>query len=197
MIDLKQTGERIALLRKQHEMTQLTLAATLQVTHQAVSKWETGNALPDIDTLLALAKLFGTTVEHLLEGSDPHISTREEPEDDENVSADKRLYSETMAQVIKTKSSLPMLLEAAEQMLPGDITDCIQTLGIREEDALKRLIPFLKSTHLAQLVKTLKSEPLLRLSQGLMHPEDVADCIQTLGITDPALIRSLSADAHA
>lgn len=40
----------------------------MNVTHQAVSKWEKGLALPDTETLLALAKLFGTSMEDLLTG---------------------------------------------------------------------------------------------------------------------------------
>ncbi len=62
-------GMRIARLRTERKMTQQQLAFALSVSHQAVSKWETGAALPDLETLLNMSKLFGVTVEQLLEGT--------------------------------------------------------------------------------------------------------------------------------
>lgn len=52
-------------------MTQQQLAATLNVSHQAVSKWENGAALPDVQTLMDLSRLFGITMEQLLSGERP------------------------------------------------------------------------------------------------------------------------------
>lgn len=68
MIDNIQVGKTIAKLRQNKNMTQQQLAAALSVSHQAVSKWETGAALPDVQTLVALTRLFGITIEQLLEG---------------------------------------------------------------------------------------------------------------------------------
>ena len=60
-------GERIAELRKAAGLSQLDLAKALEVSRQAVSKWETGEGKPDIDNLLPLAKLLHTTVDYLLD----------------------------------------------------------------------------------------------------------------------------------
>ena len=68
MIDNVEVGKTIARLRQNKNMTQKQLAAALSVSHQAVSKWETGAALPDVQTLVALTRLFGITIEQLLEG---------------------------------------------------------------------------------------------------------------------------------
>lgn len=68
MIDNIAVGKTIAKLRQNKNMTQQQLAAALSVSHQAVSKWETGAALPDVQTLVALTRLFGITIEQLLEG---------------------------------------------------------------------------------------------------------------------------------
>ncbi len=65
-IDNRIVSSNIAKLRNYRGMTQFQLAAALNVSHQAVSKWETGAALPDIQTLLALTQLFGVTMEELL-----------------------------------------------------------------------------------------------------------------------------------
>ncbi len=62
-------GPYITLLRKERGLTQIQLAEKLNVTHQAVSKWETGESIPDINILMNLAKLFSVSVDELLAGS--------------------------------------------------------------------------------------------------------------------------------
>ena len=80
MVDTRAVGKLIATLRQTKGLTQQQLAAALNVSHQAVSKWENGAALPDIQTLLDLTKLFGITVEQLLNGTVPEARLeREEP----------------------------------------------------------------------------------------------------------------------
>lgn len=71
MIDNRTVGKTIAALRQARGMTQQQLAAAMNVSHQAVSKWENGAALPDIQTLMELTQLFGITVEQLLSGEIP------------------------------------------------------------------------------------------------------------------------------
>lgn len=60
-------SEKLQILRKAAGLSQEQLAERLNVTRQAVSKWETGEGKPDIDNLLPLAKLLGTTVDYLLD----------------------------------------------------------------------------------------------------------------------------------
>ena len=62
MIDNIIVGRTIAKLRQGRGLTQQQLAATLNVSHQAVSKWENGAALPDVQMLMSLAQLFGVTM---------------------------------------------------------------------------------------------------------------------------------------
>ena len=54
-------SEKLQNLRKAAGLSQEQLAERLNVTRQAVSKWETGEGKPDIDNLLPLAKLLHTT----------------------------------------------------------------------------------------------------------------------------------------
>jgi len=68
MIDNVRTGQNIAAFRQRLGWTQGELANRLNVTHQAVSKWENGAAFPDISTLYALSQLFGVSMEILLTG---------------------------------------------------------------------------------------------------------------------------------
>ncbi|MDE6399197.1 MAG: helix-turn-helix domain-containing protein, partial [Clostridiales bacterium] len=55
-------GEKIAALRKEHGMTQAELGNELNVTYQAVSKWERGESYPNFDTLSRIAKLFAVPI---------------------------------------------------------------------------------------------------------------------------------------
>lgn len=66
MLDHDRIGTHLQHLRKRHQLTQTALAEQLGVTHQAVSKWENGDCLPDLETLLRLARLYACTVEQLL-----------------------------------------------------------------------------------------------------------------------------------
>ena len=59
-------GANIAAYRKRDGMTQATLAEKLNYSDKAVSKWERGESVPDVLTLMVLAEQFGITVNDLL-----------------------------------------------------------------------------------------------------------------------------------
>lgn len=59
-------GERIYFYRKQMDLSQKELAALLNVTNKAISKWETGAALPKSETIIELAKIFNVSSDELL-----------------------------------------------------------------------------------------------------------------------------------
>ena len=61
-------GKRIAALRREKGMKQDELAEKMQISPQAVSKWENDQTCPDISVLPTLAKLFGISVDELLTG---------------------------------------------------------------------------------------------------------------------------------
>lgn len=67
-------GQRIQDLRKQKGMSQETLGEALGVSRQAVSKWEGDNGIPELDTLIAMSRLFGITMGGLL-GIEEEIPT--------------------------------------------------------------------------------------------------------------------------
>ena len=64
-------GQRIQALRKQRGMSQEALGEVLGVSRQAVSKWEGDNGIPELDTLIAMSRLFDVTVGRLLGVEDP------------------------------------------------------------------------------------------------------------------------------
>lgn len=69
MFNNNEIGKRIALKRKENGYTQERLSLLLNVTPQAVSKWENGNALPDTALLPLLGKLLGVSIDRLLTGN--------------------------------------------------------------------------------------------------------------------------------
>ena len=64
-------GERITALRKERNISQAELAKRLNVSRQAVSKWEQGSSSPDTERLIQLAEILDTEVEYLATGVHP------------------------------------------------------------------------------------------------------------------------------
>lgn len=65
---MESLNERIKQLRKEKGLTQTQLADSLGVTDKAVSKWEVGEANPDISLLAKLSEIFGVSIDYLLTG---------------------------------------------------------------------------------------------------------------------------------
>ncbi len=63
---MKTLGKKISELRKLHELTQEGLAAKLNVTSQAVSKWENDLSIPDLPILIEISDLFHVSLDELL-----------------------------------------------------------------------------------------------------------------------------------
>ena len=71
-------GKYISFLRKEKKLTQQQLADKLMITNKAVSKWETGEGLPDINILPALAEVLNISVDTLLSGGEENGSHQHE-----------------------------------------------------------------------------------------------------------------------
>ncbi len=59
-------GEKLQLLRRSRGLSQEQLAAELDVSRQAISKWECGDSTPDLDKLRAICTYFGVTTDYLI-----------------------------------------------------------------------------------------------------------------------------------
>jgi transcriptional regulator with XRE-family HTH domain len=66
MIDLVAVGHKIARLRTSQGYSQDKLANALLVSRQAISNWEIGKAIPSIDNIIELSKIFGVSFEDIL-----------------------------------------------------------------------------------------------------------------------------------
>ena len=67
-MDQVKIGRFIAKCRKKTNLTQMQLAEKLNITDRAVSKWETGKAMPDSSIMLDLCDVLGISVNDLLCG---------------------------------------------------------------------------------------------------------------------------------
>ena len=59
-------GTRIKELRKEFGLSQVELAAQMEVTKQTISNWENENIQPSVDMLVGLANVFNVTTDYLL-----------------------------------------------------------------------------------------------------------------------------------
>lgn len=59
-------GEKLQRLRKEQNWTQEELAEKLMVSRQALSKWESGAAIPDTENVIQISRLFGVSIDYLL-----------------------------------------------------------------------------------------------------------------------------------
>ena len=59
-------SQNLISLRKSRKLTQLELAEKLNYSDKTISKWENGDAVPDLETLVAIAKFYGVTLDALI-----------------------------------------------------------------------------------------------------------------------------------
>ena len=98
--------DKIYELRKKEGLSQEALAEKLGVSRQSVSKWETGEATPEVSKLLSLSKLFGVTTDYLLDDE------AEEEKEVEIPSSSFEVTSVNEAPTKKSKNSARKLLIA-------------------------------------------------------------------------------------
>lgn len=63
-------SEKLLTLRKANDMTQEQLAEKLDVSRQSVSKWESGQATPELEKIVAMSAVFNVTTDYLLKSSE-------------------------------------------------------------------------------------------------------------------------------
>jgi len=59
-------GEKVQALRKQRNISQEQLAESMNITRQAVSKWELGESTPDVENIIRLSQVLGVSTDYLL-----------------------------------------------------------------------------------------------------------------------------------
>lgn len=105
-----QIGANIALYRKNSGLTQAGLASKLNYSDKAVSKWERGESVPDVITLMQLAELFDISFNDLL--SDPNAL----PEDNEPGSLEKAM-AQVSEKALKRKANKNVILALSSTLV--------------------------------------------------------------------------------
>lgn len=82
---MNQFAQQLKKLRTQKGLSQEGLAEQLHLSRQAISRWETGETAPDLDTLVKLASIFEVTLDELVTGVKPVNPYEASEEDDENL----------------------------------------------------------------------------------------------------------------
>ena len=108
---------RLRRFRKELGMSQEDVAARLGVSRQAVAKWERGESLPDVESCVALADLYGTTVDSLVRNL--RLRAEENTEDGKHVFGIARIND-------KGQITLPAACRRIFDLNPGD---CVLILG--------------------------------------------------------------------
>ena len=71
MFDIKKFGGYLSCLRKNADMTQMELADRLNLTRQAISRYEHGDSFPDVSILIIIAEIFHVTLDELINSGAP------------------------------------------------------------------------------------------------------------------------------
>lgn len=96
-----QLGANIASYRKRAQLTQAALAERINFSDKAVSKWERGESIPDLPTIIQLAEVFEVTVNDLL------VDPNELPE---NAGKVERIMSKAVEKTLKRKANKRVIL---------------------------------------------------------------------------------------
>ena len=75
-------SQKLQLIRRNKGFTQEELAGKLEVSRQAVAKWESGQVYPDISNLIQISKLFNVTVDYLVKDQECIVSCLDDNETD-------------------------------------------------------------------------------------------------------------------
>ncbi len=103
-----QLGANIAAYRKRFGMTQVGLANKLNYSDKAVSKWERGESMPDVMTLVQLAELYEVTVDDLL--ADPNALP-------ENTSKVEKVMEKAVEKTLKRKADKGIILRLSSLLV--------------------------------------------------------------------------------
>ena len=99
-------GQKIKKLRNDKGLTQKDLADQVHVTFQTVSKWEKDENEPDVSTLREIAKLFGVTVDYLI-NEDEEVDTQEEVEEEPPVTKTIIVHQRELHVCERCKKDIP------------------------------------------------------------------------------------------
>ena len=123
-------GENLKIIRKGKNMSQEQLAEKVNVSRQSVSKWETGEAYPEMNNILELCKIFNCKINDLVHPEMSDISSL-----DEEIVMNVVKFNEKKQKEVKTLSKIINLI--------GKIGKIVLIVGISFIIFIMTLIPYI------------------------------------------------------
>ena len=202
-------GAYISRLRKERDMPQSKLADILNVTRQAVSKWERGEGFPDITILCELANVFETSVDDLLNAGGALEISAELKDGGSNPNAVQDIIniapylkvstlSSIAGQLAKHNIDISKIIELSEFMNDESIVKLFENSNLDklDDNLLEKLIPFLNQDSLyaifEKILKGQNSVNLLSVMRKYMNYWSLDSLIEVAvlqGVLDYSLIR--------
>jgi len=170
-------GAYISRLRKERDMPQSKLADMLNVTRQAVSKWERGEGFPDISILCAVAEIFGVSVDTLINAGGASeteaavlSSVAQNQEIAKEVFEDKNVIQDILniapylkvstlsviaEQLAKHNIDISKIIELSEFMSDESVIKLFQNsnLDALDDNLLEKLVPFLEGNSIYAILQ--------------------------------------------
>ena len=136
-MDQIKIGKFIAERRKKASLTQMQLAERLGITDRAVSKWETGKAMPDTAIMIELCEILGISVNELLSGEKINMENDNQKKEQllldmakELEKKNKKIWSSMWAILIVSMTALFAGILIAAFLIPEGIWQLVTIVGI-------------------------------------------------------------------
>lgn len=149
---MKTIGTRIAMLRKQQNMTQENLAQVMGVSAQAVSKWENDVSCPDISMLVQLADVLHSTTDYILSGKTDEVCCvpEEQRKDPSKLTLRIRVISSD-GDKIRVNLPVPLLQVLADAGM--DIASEVSNIPALKKIDMKQIMLLIENGIIGKLVE--------------------------------------------
>ena len=139
-------GEKLKEIRKRFGLTQEKLSGLIHVSRQAITKWENDEGLPDITNLQELSKIFGITIDYLLDKDNnlPGLTLRKELDKDKYKSK-LTMYDEVLKEYFDESYEIYNLSRSKKMSVVENLIDTfiVPEIGpVSTADALSDLSPY-------------------------------------------------------
>ena len=146
-------AEKLKTLRKQKNISQEQLAEIIHVSRQAITKWESGNGIPDIENLIAISSLFNESLDSLLSEEKSLISKHE------------FLYESRTEYDLDSAKKIDLKIGTAQEVIIEKTND----------EKIQVIAASNKLSYLTQQVKVKIDEDKRRMDVIVKHSTDLSD----------------------
>ena len=126
-------SEKLMELRKGRGLTQEQLAEEMNVSRQAISRWELGVAVPSLENLIKLCGLYGVPLDYLINDA----ATIQEPQSSKKIAPSFRVRRGTIALlIIIVILTMAMISSKHLSQKGGDVEDPISIDDLQKDDTM-------------------------------------------------------------